>query len=275
MCCPVFAQSTLNMAEDLVRLGIAATNMVPNQPSLDAGPLFFRAVLYAQNRQIGNVIADRGSYYFRGLQYPGAHVAWDKLSNLTIDLQGSDLYFSFPLVNGMIITNSTNLVLENFTADYDPLPFAQVRVLSVNPSQQSIQFAVDGNWRNPSSLNAVFPVIPAVYGFGVEVHIFRNGRPVPGITRMYAGNPVGSSQFTVTPDPGFTASAVLSQIRPGDIAWLGMRAYSIPVSTLYCTGCTFRYESERVSGFRAGCDFKPSTTAEGWPGSPGVNRSTP
>jgi hypothetical protein len=210
--------------------------MVPNQPALDAGPLLFQAVLYAQNHKIDRVIAVPGSYYFLSLQGPQVHVGWDKLSNLTIDLQGSDLYFSHPLVNGMLITNSTNLVLEKFTADYDPLPFTQVRVVSVNPSQQSIQFAVDGNWQNPSVLNSVFAAVPSAYDFGVEVHMFRNGRPIPGVTRMYGTNPIGSSQFTAIPDPGPTGATVFSQIRPGDIAFLGMRAYSIPVSTLFCTG---------------------------------------
>ena len=240
LCCPAFTQSVLNMSEDLVRLGIASSNMVPNQPSLDAGRLFFRAVSYAQVKKIDRVIADLGSYYFPSLQSPQVHVAWDKLSNLTIDLQGSDLYFTHPLVNGLLITNSTNVVLENFTADYDPLPFTQVRVVSVNAAQQTIQFAVDGNWQNPSVLNEVFPTVPNAYGVGVEVHMFRDGRPIPGVTRMYATNPVGSSQFTAVPDPGPTASTVFSQIRPGDIAFLGMRAGSIAVSTLFCNGCTFR-----------------------------------
>ncbi len=250
-----FAQTTLNVSQDLVRLRIAAANMAPNQSSLDSGPLFFQAVSYAQSHQIGRVIADRGSYYFRSLQFSGAHVAWDQLNNLTIDLQGSDLYFSFPLVNGITITHSTNLVLQNFTADYDPLPFTQVRVVSVDPAQRRVQYAVDGGWQNPSMLNAVFPLTPNTYGYGVEVHLFRNGRPIPGVTRMYAANPVGSTQFTATPDPGVSASAMFAQIRPGDIAFLGMRLGSIPVSTLYCTGCTFRNivaYSGAAAGFLAG-----------------------
>lgn len=93
-----FAQTTLNMSQDLVRLGITSANMVPNRKDVDAGPLFFRAVSYALVRQIPRVIADPGAYYFRSLQFSGAHVAWTELSNMTIDLQGSDLYFSFPLV---------------------------------------------------------------------------------------------------------------------------------------------------------------------------------
>ena len=52
------------MSEDLVRLGIASTNMVPDQPSLDAGPLFFRAVRYAQANNFGRVVADPGALLF-------------------------------------------------------------------------------------------------------------------------------------------------------------------------------------------------------------------
>jgi hypothetical protein len=228
------------MSQDLVQLGITSANMVPNQLGLDAGPLFFRAVSYAQNHQIGRVIADTGAYYFRSLQYAGAHVAWDQLNNLTIDLQGSDLYFAFPLVSGIVITNSTNIVLENFTADYDPLPFTQVRVVSVDGTKRQIQFAVDGAWQNPSVLNAVFDA-PKTSFQGVEVHIFRNGRPIPGVPRMNAANPVGATQFTIAPDPsGFATSAVIAQIRPGDIAFLGMRLGSGPVNVLHCAGCALR-----------------------------------
>ena len=50
--------------------------------------------------------------------------------------------------------------VENFTADYNPLPFTQVRAVSVDALQWCIQFAVDGAWQNPSLLNAVFGVVP-------------------------------------------------------------------------------------------------------------------
>jgi hypothetical protein len=66
-CGQTFGQTTLNMPQDLIRLGIATANMTPNQQALDAGPLFLKAVQYAQNNQIGRVIADTGSYYFLSL----------------------------------------------------------------------------------------------------------------------------------------------------------------------------------------------------------------
>jgi hypothetical protein len=56
--------TTLNLSEDLVRLGIASTNIVPNQPTLDAGPLLTSGVSYATSHQIATVIADLGTYYF-------------------------------------------------------------------------------------------------------------------------------------------------------------------------------------------------------------------
>jgi hypothetical protein len=174
------------------------------------------------------------------LQWSGAHVAWDQLSNLTIDLQGSDLYFSHPFVNGILITRSTNIVLQNFTADYDPLPFTQVRVVYVDAVQRKIRFAVDGAWQNPSVLNAVFGVVPSGVG-GVKVHIFRNGRPAPDVAGLDAANPIGSSQFTlIPPPPGFPTD--LNKIRPGDIAFMGMRtAAAGPVTVSHCTGCTLRH----------------------------------
>ena len=240
ICSPAFAQSTLNMSRDLVPLGIASTNLVPDSPDLDAGPLFFKAVTYARNHPISRVIADPGAYYFRSLQYSGTHVGWDGLKDLTIDFQGADLYFSFPLANGITISNSQNLVLENFTADYDPLPFTQVRVVSVDGVQRLIRFALDGASQNPTLLNAVFAA-PTSSFQSIEVHMFRNGRPLAGVPLMHAVNPVAADHFTIAADPtGYANSAVISRIRPGDIAFLGMRLGSGPVSVLHCTGCTFR-----------------------------------
>ena len=60
--------TTLNLSRDLVSLGIAANNMIPNQPSQDAGPLVRLGVAYAMTHQIGRVIADQGTYYFLSLR---------------------------------------------------------------------------------------------------------------------------------------------------------------------------------------------------------------
>ena len=120
--CVASAQTPLNMSRDLVGLGIASTNMVPNQPALDAGPLFVQAVAYAKNNGITRLIADPGAYYFLNLLESNAHVGLRNINNMTIDFQGSDLIFTQPLFYGMVVYSSTNSVLQNFTVDYQPLP---------------------------------------------------------------------------------------------------------------------------------------------------------
>ena len=150
---PVSAQTTLNMSEDLLRLGIASANMVPNQSAVDAGPLFVQAVEYAKANGIRNLIADRGSYYFLSTQ-DNTHVALGSIDNMTIDFRGSDLIFTHPLYYGIIIYYSNNAVLENFTIDYQPLPFTQVRVVSTDTVHSKIQYSVMPGWQDPAVFNS-------------------------------------------------------------------------------------------------------------------------
>ena len=58
---PACAQTTLNMSEDLMQLGISSTNMVLNQPLIDASQLLTQVVTYANQHQISNVVADPGT----------------------------------------------------------------------------------------------------------------------------------------------------------------------------------------------------------------------
>jgi hypothetical protein len=157
---PHVVATTLNLSQDLVSLGIASTNMVPNQPSLDAGPLFVQGVAYAMSHQMDKVIADKGTYYFLSLQSSGGHVQLGGnpitpfVSNLTIDFQGSDLIFTHPLLFGISLFAASNVVLQNFTADYQPLPFTQVRVVAVDPLTARIQYSVEPGWQDPSAFNS-------------------------------------------------------------------------------------------------------------------------
>src|ERR1700722_1583988 len=57
-------QSTLNLSRDLVRLGIASQNLVPDNPNLDARPLFQAALKYVAQHHTSILTVDHGSYYF-------------------------------------------------------------------------------------------------------------------------------------------------------------------------------------------------------------------
>jgi hypothetical protein len=226
------AQTTLNMSEDLLRLGIASTNMVPNQPTLDAGPLFVQAVAYAKNNGIATVIADPGAYYFLTLLESNAHVGLRNINNMTIDFRGADLIFTHPLFYGIVVYSSTNAVLQNFTADYQPLPFTQVRVVAVDVVNSEIQYAVQPGWQDPSAFNSV----QGPPGFApplVQVHVFRNGQPAFSVRRMLTQPPFTGGRFPVM---AFTAPATLASVRPGDIAVVALNGIAQAVNCNHCVG---------------------------------------
>jgi uncharacterized protein (TIGR03437 family) len=226
------------MSEDLVRLGIASSNLVPNQPSLDSGPLFMQAIAYARNRGIATVLADRGSYYFQSIPDSFQHVAIAQANNLTIDFEGSDLYLAHTLYTGLSFYNCTGLILQNFTIDYQPLPFTQVQVVSIDTSSK-IQYVVPAGWRDPSFFNALQNA--GGWDGTIEVHMFRSGRRAPGTIRMAAKPPFSANQFTLAAYGEFVPSAAaVSSIRPGDIAVLAARNASSPVNVVGCSGCLLR-----------------------------------
>jgi uncharacterized protein (TIGR03437 family) len=238
----VSGQTTLNLSEDLVRLGVAPVNMVPNQPNLDAGPLLFQATSYAQQNGIQKIIADPGTYYFLTLmQQSGGHVQLGPLNNLTIDFQGSGLIFTHPLFYGIILSHSTNVTLQNFTVDYEPLPYTQLRVLSMDTAHETFQYSVEPGWQSPTAFNSL--PLPPGQQLLVELHLYRNGQPVPGTTRMSAQMPFAADHLQLAayaPNAYFPTPASAAQFRPGDIAVLAMRDAMTGIVTTSCTGCTLR-----------------------------------
>ena len=260
----VFAQGTLNLSQDLVRLGIASTNMAPNQPTADASPLFVAGVNYAAAKKIPSVIADRGAYYF--LSAPGgAHIALNAANNMTIDLQGSDLYFTQRNPTGLYVSSSANLTLQNFTMDYQPLPFTQVQIVSVNAAQRQSKYSLLPGWRDPSFLNADFTGVNPPTGVpnAPELYIFRNGRPAPALSRMSPVLPISGTTITIDENPGsqYATNTVLAQIRPGDVAVLVTLNYGgTALEVRSCTGCTLR--NIRIYSGSWIVSYSPSMTME-------------
>ena len=254
---PVRGQTTLNLSQDLVALGIAGTNMVPNQPSQDAGPLLVQGVAYAERQGIPLVIADPGAYYFLSLQNPNWHVQLEGLHSLTIDLQHSDLIFTQTYAAALYLGFNTGVTFQNFTIDYQPLPFTQVRVVSVNPATAQIQYAVQPGWPDPSTFNTA----PA--GTIVQVHIFRNGQPAYGTGRMAAQSPMSGNLITLIPYDTIPTAQSMVMIRPGDVAVVAMRTNLSTVITDRCISCTLRNVTV-YSGTNAAVqtNFSSSSTIE-------------
>lgn len=168
--------------------------MTPGQPSLDSRPLLEAAVAYASSKGITNLTADPGTYYFRSLHNPNTHVLINGASNVQLDLQNSNLLFAFSNVAAIQCTNCTSVTLENFTVDYQQLPFTQVTVASVNAAGQSFTYRTIPGYQDPTSFNAnrAPDGSDAIYMF-----VFRNGVPIQQVGRLTASRPVSGGVIAI------------------------------------------------------------------------------
>ncbi len=240
--------AVLNLSHDLVTNGIAAQNMAPNSPSLDARPLFQAGVNYASNHHIPTVTADRGSYYFLSQNSAFQHVFLNAVAGITIDLQYSDLYFANRNIVGLQLANCSNVTLKNFTADYLQLPFTQVTVTSVNASARTVNFLASGNYPLPSVFNSL--TIPSGYvDDGYYVFVFRNGQELSSTGRMAAAGPLNDVSVQITDPSPWAQSAQISSIQPGDTLVIERRAGFGTIFAGGCTGLTVQNVSVYASGF--------------------------
>jgi len=238
---------TINLSHDLVSLGIANQNLTPNQPSLDARPLFQAAIVYARAHSTKTITADKGAYYFLTPQLSDRYLVFSNLNNITIDLQGSDLYLAQSHLMGLDVHDGTNLTLANFTIDYTQLPFTQVRVTSVNPAGRTIQYTPLPNYQLPSAFNTV----RNPYGQPEPLYIFafRNGQPAPNTSRFTAQRPLtDQSAQIVTDNLSWTQTANLAAIQPGDTLVISARAGQSPVEIESGTNLTLTHIDIYSSG---------------------------
>jgi uncharacterized protein (TIGR03437 family) len=206
------------MSRDLVAKNIAAVNLTPDTPSLDARPLFEAAAAYASTNQIATLTADPGRYFFLTLHSPNQHVLLTGLSNLAIDWQNSDLYFAFSNVGAIDCVSCASVTLGNFTLDYMQLPFTQATVASVDSANRRLTFQTLPGWQSPADFNTnrAPDGSDAIWFF-----IFRNGVPIPQVGRLGASRPIAGNQIAISnlTDP-WASSAAVAAIQPGDtIVW--------------------------------------------------------
>jgi uncharacterized protein (TIGR03437 family) len=214
--------STLNMSRDLISNGIAASNLQPNSPALDARPLFEAAAAYASKNGIAKLIADPGAYYFLSVRNANTHALISAASNLTIDWQNSDLLFRFSNTSAVQFTNCSGVTMQNFTLDYQQLPFTQVTVTSVNAAGQTVNSQNIANYPSPADFNTnrAADGSDAIFMF-----VFRNGVPIQEVGRLTAKRPFAGSTIAISDvnDP-WAKPAQLAAIQPGDVIVLTDRS---------------------------------------------------
>jgi uncharacterized protein (TIGR03437 family) len=213
---PLLAQTqVLNMSRDLVAKGIATKNLSPDSPAVDARPLFEAAAAYAVQNGVSTLTADPGTYYFLTLRNTSTHALLNSASKLTIDWQNSDLVFHSSNASAIQCSNCSSVVMQNFTVDYQQLPFTQVTVTSVNANAQTFDFAPIAGYQTPADFNANRA---ADGSDAIWMFIFRNGVPIREVGRLGAKRPVTGSTIAISDvnDP-WARAAQLSLIQPGDV----------------------------------------------------------
>ena len=209
-----FQHSTLNLSRDLVRLGIASQNLSPDDPNLDARPLFQAALQYVRLHHTGLVTLDHGAYYFLTPENTNTYLVFLDMTDLRVDLAGSKIYFAHPFLQGFLVSNCQRVTLTNFEADILDLPYAHVQLESVDAQQRTLAYTTLPDWANPETFNGETTPLGAPVLWAVA---FRNGKIVPGTSRMQVKQPISSGILSLVQDnTPWTQSATLSTLLPGD-----------------------------------------------------------
>jgi hypothetical protein len=224
---------TINLSHDLVRLGIAFENLPPDSPMTDARPLFQAALAYAKSHSVRLITLDHGAYYFLTPQTMEIYLQLFMLSNLTVDLADSTIFFAHPLLRGFVISNCTNVTLTRFSTKFLNQPYTHVRLTSVDPLRRSLSYATLPGWPDPVTFNGLTPPDPNTGPLVLWAMVFRNGDIVPATSRMHVAQPIVDGVLDLVQDnTPWTQSATLSTFNPGDTVVVTTRGGSGPVTTV-------------------------------------------
>jgi hypothetical protein len=228
---PTADRITVNLSRDMVRLGIATQNLPANDPSFDARPIFEAAVQYAGTHPVERLTVDRGAYYFLTPQDTQTYLRVRSLSDLTIDLAGSKIFFAGAFLQGFALADCDHVTLTNFDIDFLEPPYTQVELLSVDPSARTLTYRALPQWRDPASFGS--PKVPgeasaSLVFWGVA---FRGGDIVPGTSRMQVEQPITASLLRLVQDntPWSQAATLANTLEPGDTIVVTERGGQPPV----------------------------------------------
>ncbi len=224
----VSACAEINLSHDLVDLRIASRNLAPNNPNLDARPLFQAALDYAQKNNVHLITADQGAYYFLTPSAPDRYVSINAASDLTIDLHGSDIYTKQSFLIWLVVIDSSRITLTNFTLDSQQLPFTQVRLTGVSANQRTLNYVTQPGWPSPTIFNTV--TNPDGTFQDLWALVFRNGTLIANSNRLPLTRSLQEGVLQVQKnDAPWTQPAVLATYQPGDTIVVTARGGEAPI----------------------------------------------
>ena len=216
--------SQINISQDLVDFGIAGQNAVPGNPALDSRPLLQAAIQYASANGINKIIADPGSYWFLTAQKSDRYLVLDHLSNLVIDLQGSDLYLKSSYLIGFDLVACQRVTLANFTVDFMQLPYTQVRLTGVSGASRTLNYEAIAGWPLPTTLRSKSN---STEYWGI---VMRGGAMPANTNRLSLARPTDPTSLQVNLDSSpWTQPSVLSTYQPGDVIVVTLKDGDAPI----------------------------------------------
>jgi len=222
---------TINLSHDLLRLGIASQNLLPDSPTIDARPLFHAALAYAQNHPVRRITVDHGAYYVLTQQTTQNNLLFSGLSNLTVDLADSTVYFARPLLRSFELSRCTNVTLTRFTTEFLTQPYTHVRLTYVDPVRRSLAYTTLPGWPDPVTFNEWTPPDPNTGPLALWAMAFRNGSVLPATSRMHLAQPIANGVLELVQDnTPWTQSPTLATFSPGDTIVVTVRGGFGPVT---------------------------------------------
>lgn len=210
---PAFAQE-LNLSQDLQALGVSA-NMEPNRPDLDSRPLLQAAIDYVRQRRIPRVTLDPGDYYFLTPQANGRYIYLNNLQDVVFAFVGANFYFRHTqALFGIQVVDSERLTFSGFTVDFMELPFTQVRVAEVRPSERTIRVEPLSGYRPLTDFNDLRTfagALPNLYALAL-----RDGVVVFDTGRFEIARPLAATSLRAVAEGYQSDPATLARILPGD-----------------------------------------------------------
>jgi hypothetical protein len=224
---------TINLSRDLVRLGIATSNLPPDSPSTDARPLFEAALQYAAIHPIGRITVDHGAYYFLTPQDAGAYLRLTRLSDLTVDLADSTVFFASAVLQGFAVVNCEHVTLTRFRADFISPPYTHVGLTAVDPVARRLSYALLPNWPDPVEFNGLAQSTAPTSPLGFWALDFRNGDILPGTSRMEVTQPIAAGALDlVQSNAPWVQGTTLSTFQPGDTIVVFVRGGQATISVV-------------------------------------------
>lgn len=224
----VSASAQINLSRDLVPLRIASHNLTPDNPNLDARPLFQAGLDYAKKNGIHLITVDRGAYYFLTPAAIDRYLSIDSVSDLTIDLQGSDIYMKQSFLIWLSVIDSNRITLTNFTLDSLQLPFTQVRLTGVSANQRVLNYSTQPGWASPTIFNTV--TNPDGSSQDLWALVFRDGALVSNSNRLPLTRSLQEGVLQIQKnDAPWTQPSVLATYQPGDTIVVTARGSEAPL----------------------------------------------